>query len=155
MKVDPLICAITICRLSDEFSKTLSRMTKTFLVETPNGCVQCGFPGCFWVSVKPFLPVSLGSHHRDFPLEIQGASRALCPQGPLWHLTRCHAIFFLLCFCVLTPHWYTARKRLGWSCGLGDHRTPLLPFPANTENVAGFTCGELGRGMDLYRILSL
>lgn len=70
MKVDPLICAITICRLSDEFSKNLSRMTKTFLVETPNGCVQCGFPGCFWVSVKPFLPVSLGSHHRDFPLEI-------------------------------------------------------------------------------------
>lgn len=91
---DTLICAVTVCKLSDDFSMNLAPMTKTFLVETPHGRMQVCLSWCFWVSVKPFLPLNLGSHHRNFPPEIAECFLSPCLQGSLWHLVRFHAILF-------------------------------------------------------------
>lgn len=39
---------------------------RLFLLRRGMAVLGCGF----WVSVKPFLLVSLGSHHKDFPPEV-------------------------------------------------------------------------------------
>ena len=153
---DALICAVTFYKLSDEFSKSLSGMTKTFLVETLDCCVQLWLSRLLWGKCKPFLltcePLFSPQRLPSWGTECLSSSYL---QRPLCHLAGIHAIYFPHCIRFLTPHWYTARERVGWLCGLGDYTTPSLPFPANMENVAGFTCGEPGRGIVIYRILSL
>lgn len=148
-----MLCAVKVDKLFGEFSTNMSHKTDS-LPRCRRAVHRCGFPACFGVCGKSFSPWSLDSHRGSFSPELQSASRVLASKD-LSDILLNFIPPFLLCICVLASLWHTARERVGRWCGPGHSRTPLLPFSANKDYVAGSTCGESGRGRGLYRTLSL